>query len=345
MSTHASNQSRISKLLKVLVWVFSTVILFAAAIYIAFQVSPWPSVMLIRYGFSTEGSRVNEELGKHVPNGIISKLDISYDHLAPGAAFDIYHQADLNTKLPLIVWVHGGGFVAGDKRELSNYCKILASKNFIVAAVNYTVAPKGQYPVPVGQVNTALAFLIKNAEKFKIDTAKIIVAGDSGGAHITAQVANVYTNSEYASMLGITPSISREAVKGVILYCGPYNTDLVDFKGAYGGFLNTVLWAYMGTRNFFDDPKFVHFSVAKFITEKFPPTFISVGNEDPLSIHSHDLASRLSSKSVRVDSLFFPDDYRPGLPHEYQFNLDNEAGKQALERTLSFLSKCVNEPE
>jgi len=81
----------------------------------------------------------------------------------------------------------------------------------------------------------------------------------------------------------------------------------------------------------------------KFVTDKFPPAFISVGNEDPLRLHSYDLASRLSSKGVLVDSLFFPDDYSPGLPHEYQFNLDNEAGKRALEGTISFLSKCVNE--
>lgn len=187
--------------------------LISLTVYIAFKISPWPSVMLIRYGFSAEGSMVNEELAKYAPAEIESKLDIEYDRTNYDATLDLHYQYNESKKRPLIVWVHGGGFVAGDKKELSNYCKILASKNFIVAAVNYTVAPEAEYPIPVNQLNHALAFLVKNAEEFKIDTDKIIVAGDSGGAHITAQLANVYTNSEYAAMLGIRPSIDPEKVK------------------------------------------------------------------------------------------------------------------------------------
>ena len=79
------------------------------------------------------------------------------------------------------------------------------------------------------------------------------------------------------------------------------------------------------------------FSVARFVTADFPPTFISVGNADPLVRHSQVMADALQKKGVRVDSLFFPDDYRPALPHEYQFNLDSGAGKEALERTVRFL--------
>lgn len=130
----------------------------------------------------------------------------------------------------------------------------------------------------------------------------------------------------------------------MILHCGPYNAELlVNFFGDQGWFLKTVLWSYIGTKDFIDDPKLVHFSVANFVTDNFPPTFISVGNKDPLSLHSHDLASKLLSKGVVVDSLFFPADYTPELPHEYQFDLDTDAGNLALERTIKFLSNRINE--
>jgi acetyl esterase len=40
---------------------------------------------------------------------------------------------------------------------------------------------------------------------------------------------------------------------------------------------------------------------------------------------------------VQLDTLFFPEDYRPKLPHEYQFNLDSGAGREALDHTVRFL--------
>jgi len=44
-----------------------------------------------------------------------------------------------------------------------------------------------------------------------------------------------------------------------------------------------------------------------------------------------------ATRGVKVDTLFFPEDYRPALPHEYQFHLDTGAGREALERTVRFL--------
>jgi acetyl esterase/lipase len=336
------------KLLKIFLWTVGVILVLAVAVYIAFQVSPWPSVLLIRNSFQGEDSSVNDALAKYTPTGIVSKLDIQYDTSSDDAMLDLYYPeqaVNTNVNYPLLIWVHGGGFIAGDKKELSNYCKILASKGFVVAAVNYSVAPEFNYPVPVSQLNSAIAFLVENADRYHIDASEIFIAGDSGGAHITAVLANIYTNTEYSSMLGIKPSVEPEKLKGIILYCGPYNTALVNLEGDFGWFLKTVLWAYIGRKDFINDPKYVHFSVSNFITENFPPTFISVGNQDPLRFHSHELASRLSSKDVSVDSLFFPDDYSPGLPHEYQFNLDTDAGKLSLERSLMFLAGLQNKKQ
>ena len=51
--------------------------------------------------------------------------------------------------------------------------------------------------------------------------------------------------------------------------------------------------------------------------------------------HCRDALTKLG---VRVDALFFPADYEPALPHEYQFNLDTEAGRLALDRSVAFLN-------
>ena len=97
-----------------------------------------------------------------------------------------------------------------------------------------------------------------------------------------------------------------------------------------------------------DDPNFVMnderfrlISVTHYVTNAFPPVFISCGNGDPLTPQAEALARKLKNLGVKVDSLFFPTDYNPPLPHEYQFNLDTPAGQKALDRMLSFVSAIV----
>src|SRR6187551_1762174 len=102
-----------SKLFKSLLWIFSIAVLIVVAVYIAFQASPWPSVLLVRYTFKTEGGSMNESVAKYLPPGIASAIDIPYEPSGRGETLDLYYQVKQDTKRPLIVWVHGGGFIAG----------------------------------------------------------------------------------------------------------------------------------------------------------------------------------------------------------------------------------------
>src|SRR5262249_57068436 len=99
-----------------------------------------------------------------------------------------------------------------------------------------------------------------------------------------------------------------------------------------------MLWAYSGVKDFRADERFKPMSVTNNVTGAFPPTFISSGNGDPFEPQAAALAQKLARLGVRVDSLFFPADQVPPVPHEYQFNLDQPAGQEALNRMLAFLS-------
>ena len=105
--------------------------------------------------------------------------------------------------------------------------------------------------------------------------------------------------------------------------------------------MRTVLWAYSGTRDFMNDERFRLVSVTNYVTNAFPPAFISSGNGDPLAPQAAALARKLEHLGVKVDSLFFPADYNPPLPHEYQFNLDTPAGQKALGQMLAFAGAIV----
>jgi acetyl esterase/lipase len=80
-------------------------------------------------------------------------------------------------------------------------------------------------------------------------------------------------------------------------------------------------------------------SVASHVTPRFPSAFITVGNADPLESHSELLAQRLQESGVDVETLFFGADYQPPLGHEFQFDLDSDAGCLALERITGFVRR------
>jgi acetyl esterase/lipase len=322
---------------RLLVWSAGILVILIVGGLLAFTFSPWPSVVLITYGFA-RGARVSEAaLEKHVPSGIVARCDIPYGS-GKNETFDLYYQQEANAPGPTIVWVHGGGFVAGNKNHIANYMKILAGRGYTMIAVEYSRGYGTTYPKPVDQVNAALGFIVRNAANVKVDPAKIVLAGDSAGAHIASQVEMIITDPDYARAMELTPRIRAKQLLAMLLFSGVYDPYAVNPQRNHGWFLKAMLWAYSGVKNFQADERFKLMSVTRNVIGTFPPTFISSGNGDPLAPQAVALAQKLERLGVRVDSLFFLANYIPPLPHEYQFNLDEPAGQEALNRMLAFLS-------
>jgi acetyl esterase/lipase len=328
----------VGRVRKILVRTLGVVALIAVQGCAAIDFSPWPSALLYRVFMDREGEEMNLALERHVPRGITALIDQRYDANDADAVLDIYYPSQPGEALPAIVWIHGGGFFSGNKGQVANYLKILAARGHTAVSVGYSLGPSSNYPTPVLQVNAALAYLMQNAGQLRIDPERIFLAGDSAGAQIAAQVANTISVPAYATVLGIVPSISRAQLRGVILYCGIYDLALPGLRGPYGHFMNTATWAYSGRRDGLQGEHLSQFSVARFVTAEFPPAFISAGNGDPLLPHSRALAEALGRQGVQVDALFFPEDHKPAVPHEYQFNLDTDAGREALERAIIFVA-------
>jgi acetyl esterase len=190
-------------------------------------------------------------------------------------------------------------------------------------------------------VNAAVGHLVRNAAELNIDPDTIVLAGDSAGAQIAAQLAIITTDPSYAKRMGISPSLKPEQLVAILLLSGGFDIEAVDLEGEFGWFLKTVLWAYSGSRDFMNDERFRLISVTHYVTSAFPPAFISSGNGDPLAPQAVALVRRLEGLGVAVESLFFPADYSPPLPHEYQFDLDSAAGREAFERMLAFVGAIV----
>ena len=169
------------------------------------------------------------------------------------------------------------------------------------------------------------------------DHRPVVLAGDSAGAQIAAQLAAALTDPAYAAKLGLSTPLPPTAVRGVALFCGPYDLRLFDYEGRLGPVLRTAIHAFTGRPGLDDNPAIDLASVLHHVSPRFPPAFITVGNADPLLRHSELLDERLRALGVPVDTLYFPSERVPALGHEYQFNLDDPAGQEALERLVAFL--------
>lgn len=318
---------------------------------IAFSVSPWPSALIIRQIFEDGAKKMSAVMEPFKPTGIESVLDIQYatgstELLVKPSSFtqlDVFYPTGTKEPLGTVIWTHGGAWISGNKSNDRVYFELLAAQGFTVVGLNYTYGPEATYPTAVFEINQAHQFLLDNAEKFNINPDKIVLAGDSAGAQLTSQLAAIITNPEYAQQMNIVPALSPLQLQGVVLNCGVYDvTSLLGQQGLLGWGDDMALWAYTGDRDLNSSEAVKQMSTLNHVNESFPPTYISGGNADPLTAgNSKPFAQKLSSLGVSVTELFWPDNYKPELPHEYQFRLDLPAGQQALSETIAFLETHI----
>jgi len=318
-------------------------------IMLAFKVSPWPGAMVIRLVFEQDGMKQSQALEKHEPSApVASILNQQYKHGDADAFLDVYFPEsvkDTDKKLPLVIWTHGGAWISGGRVDHAAYFRLLAAEGFTVVSAGYSLGPERTYPTAVHQLNDMYGYIRQNAERFHIDTENIALAGDSAGAQLSSQMAAIITNPEYASLVGVSPNLSASQLKGVVLNCGIYKMDQLihpdpNLPKIVGWGDDISVWAYTGSR---DAPGTLRQMSAYYhVTKDFPATYISGGNGDPLTnAQSKPFADELQSLGVKVTRLFYEDSHQPSLPHEYQFNLDNDDGKNALKATVSFLKEAL----
>ncbi|EOO69793.1 MULTISPECIES: alpha/beta hydrolase [Bacillus cereus group] len=268
--------------------------------------------------------------------------DIDYHSKFPDGTLDIIYPKNHTKETPVIFWVHGGGFVGGDKSQITGYAVELAASGYTVVNINYALAPKRKYPTPVLQLGEAYTYIKNNAEKYNLKLNTIYFAGDSAGAQISGQFVTIQTSPQYAKLAKIDAIINPSTIKGVLLYCGPYNMPAlakVETSKQIQDFMRTTGWAYFGTKNFETLPEMNIASISKHVTKDYPPTFITDGNTASFEDQGKELFSTLQSKDVAVDGLFFDKSIFGELAHEFQFNMNTPAGKETFDKTLQFLNK------
>ncbi len=126
-------------------------------------------------------------------------------------------------KLPLIIWIHGGGWKNGDKRSgLSPHRlpAIVQTGKYIGASIGYRLSGEAIWPAQIHDCKAAIRWLRANAEKYGFDPDKIIAWGSSAGGHLVSMLGVSHGVKELDGKIGnYTDQSSR--VHAVINYYGP----------------------------------------------------------------------------------------------------------------------------
>ncbi|MEO1524742.1 MAG: alpha/beta hydrolase [Planctomycetota bacterium] len=96
-----------------------------------------------------------------------------------------------NGKTPVVLAVHGGAWMSGDKWTMRNHAFRLAAKGIAVVSINYRLAPKHKFPRQVDDVRDALIWIAEHAEEYRFDTKRLGLYGYSAGGHLVSLVATV----------------------------------------------------------------------------------------------------------------------------------------------------------
>jgi acetyl esterase/lipase len=156
-----------------------------------------------------------------VPAGVLAVKDLPYvDNGDPAKQrLDIYRPDDGKTHA-VVVFVHGGAWVRGDRSQYPAIGGRLAAAGLVVVVPSYRLAPKHPHPAQIEDAAAAVAWTVKNIARHGGDPKRIFLAGHSAGGHLVSLLA---TNPQWLAKHELKPADFR----GVLALSGVYDVALV----------------------------------------------------------------------------------------------------------------------
>ncbi len=195
--------------------------------------------------------------------------------------------------LPVIVVVHGGGWVYGDKDVYQFYAMRLAQRNFAVVNYSYRLAPETKFPSSLEDTEKVFQWINDNAAQYGFDTKNVFAVGDSAGGHLLSLYASAVTNDEYAKNF---PFIHKKdlVLRGVGLNCGKYEMEDLLKGNIQSRLLIEALMPESGTKE-----ELHLIDGTAHVTKDFPAAFVMTCKGDFLYSQGPVMDKVLEEKGVK----------------------------------------------
>lgn len=289
-----------------------------------------------------------------------TEYDVVYSEKNPQVnVCDLHYNPDSTkwNKYPVILNIHGGGWIIGDKMNSTGMALQFADNGAFVVNINYGLPKKsdagmfethdpavshaGDYhwPYPVENAFDALQWIKDNAETYNLDLDNVFVSGDSAGGQLACVVETAVANPEYREALGLPESPIK--LKGALLYCGFYDVDHF-FKFNMNKFpvARCMMQEFTGRKDPTTDPLYKYINPIPYFTADMPQTFVVSGMLDMLTFGQSDkVVAKLNELGVTNEHY---EDKGPLSLHDFQILTPTRGSYKCMARSAEWFDDAVN---
>mgnify|MGYP005750581799 FL=1 len=258
----------------------------------------------------------------------ISYLDDNKFHL-----MDIYQPYNNEKILPIIINIHGGGFLLGKKEVNKLYCAELAQKGYIVFCVEYPLSPKAKIIDILNDLIIAINKINEIAIDYNGDNNDLYLTGDSAGAYLCVYLSALKNNPNLNHLLKIKNKIIP-TIKGLGLISGMFYTNKFDQIGV---FVPKLIYG----KNYKKNYNSAYYNIEnKEIISYLSPCFLVTNKGDFLRHYSVNFSKTLAKYNIKYKLLNI--NSKKMLPHAFVAMLpETEEAKIANNEMIEFLKNIV----
>jgi acetyl esterase/lipase len=217
--------------------------------------------------------------------------DVAYASESSSQKLDIYLPSEGTELYPVIIYVHGGAFLGGDKTGELDFLDAALTSGYAVVSVNYRLSGEALFPAAINDVKAAIRYIRANAETYNINGDKIALWGGSAGGNLVSLAGTTAgTNDLYDASLG-NENVSDD-VLAVVDWFGPIYFSTMDDEFAALGTSGA-----MGATNSSTSPESKYLGetigtteAEALVKQASPQTYIT--DDDPAFFIQHGTADR-----------------------------------------------------
>ncbi len=245
---------------------------------------------------------------------------------------DVLRPIGADKPLPVIIDVHGGGLQGGTKWGNRPYCIHLASRGYLVFAMDYSLSPEYRYPAHLEDVNESFLWIKEHLEEYGGDENNVFLTGDSAGGMLAIHETLVNNDVDVAASYGLVqPGFTFNALG---LTSGMFEFD----KSAM---IKILFPGIFGTYSKKKAPHYNDLDLSKLVKkETVPPCFLVTSEEDFIrgaTLRFDKLLEKISVPHVICD---YPKCPEQKLPHVFSvLEPATEKGQDCIGKMLDFFEK------
>lgn len=300
--------------------------------------NPVMKIMEMVWYFCDGGDKKNHEK-QTPPENVVQESDIPYiDDGNHYHLLDVMYPSDVKPgdKLPVVIDIHGGGWMYADKDLNDYYCMSIADRGYVVFNISYRLAPDVIVQEQIQDCAYALKWISENLDNYPCDKENIILTGDSAGGQLSVYSSIIMQSPELQDVFG-TVDVDMD-LAGLLL------TSPVAFMKDGGAFsiYTKILWGddYKDklTYNYMDLSEIIDYA------KEMPPVYLITSSGDSLAREQTNKAyDLLKEKGVQCEIADYEKEaFGVNEPHVFSvLNPFDEAGKTTIDSALDFFNKTV----